>query len=491
VDMKVYTHEHTFVEESTPLRAAVYVRISRDNEGDELGVDRQKPPCMKLAEAKGAEVIRVFCDNDLSAYSGRPRPEYEEMLQWVREGKLDMLIAWDADRFTRQPRENEDLIDLAQQYGIQLATVTGDYDLATYNGRMHFRIVGAIRRGESEHRAERVRLKHAELRANGAFHGGNRGFGYSHVPVIVDGKVRYRVELHEEEAQLIREAVQYLLRGGSLYGVSTDWNTRGIKRPQGSHWDTARLRKLFITPRIAGLRQNGNELVEAQWPAVIDRDTWEQLRAILGPAPKQKGPKESRTYLLPSILVCGHCGKPMRAMAHAGAPAYCCRKERGGCGRLHRMARPIDDFIRDIVLVALSSPEFRAKLDAVNAPDREGEIAALVANRDAAMFRLKVLRDMAGDPTSEFDLDDFTHAKRNLNAIIEESNAKLAELQTTNTLVDLPPTHELLVDWWQHAPLDLRRAVIRLCVREVILKAPGRGKRFEPTEEHLSLVWRI
>jgi site-specific DNA recombinase len=107
----VSSREHTFDVKDTPMRAAVYLRISRDDDGNELGVDRQKPPCLKLAEAKGAEVVRIFVDNDLSAYSGKHRPEYEAMLQWVRDGKLDMLIAWDADRFTRQPRENEDLID--------------------------------------------------------------------------------------------------------------------------------------------------------------------------------------------------------------------------------------------------------------------------------------------------------------------------------------------------------------------------------------------
>jgi site-specific DNA recombinase len=473
------------------LRAAVYVRISRDNEGDELGVDRQKPPCLKLAEAKGAEVVRVFVDNDLSAYSGRRRPEYEEMLKWVREGKLDMLIAWDADRFTRQPRENEDLIELAERYGTQLATTQGEYDLATPVGRMSFRIKGSIARYESEHRAERLRLKHAELRASGAFHGGNRGFGHNHVPVIVDGKMRYRVELHDEEAKEIRAAVKYLLAGGSLYQISVDWGNRPIQRPQGGHWDTARLRKLFTTPRIAGLRQNGNEVVEAQWPAIIDRDTWEQLRAILGLPPKQKGPKEPRTYLLPNIMSCGHCGKPMRSMAHMGHPSYFCRKERGGCGRLHRFAKPIDDFIRDAALTALANPEFRTKLEAAYEPDHEGEVSALVAKRDAAVFRLKMLRDMAGDPTADFDLDDFTHAKRNLNAIIEESNAKLGELQTTNALVDLPESYELLQEAWKRWDLSRRRAVIRMCISEIVLKSPGRGKKFQPTLEHIEVVWRV
>ncbi len=60
--------------------AAVCARISSDRNDTALGVARQVKDCLALAEAKGWEVGEVFTDNDVSATSGRPRPEYERMM---------------------------------------------------------------------------------------------------------------------------------------------------------------------------------------------------------------------------------------------------------------------------------------------------------------------------------------------------------------------------------------------------------------------------
>jgi site-specific DNA recombinase len=431
----------------------------------------------------------VFCDNDISASKGKRRPEYDEMLQWVRDGKLDLLIAYSASRFTRKPQENLDLIDLAEGYGIQLATATGQYDLATSEGRYQFRDAGNRAAREAEEIAERVQLKHAELRADGKFHGGQRGFGHKHTPVIVGNRVRYRVELHEQEAQEIRQAARRILTGGTISGINKDWGVRGIRRPKGRIWDTARIRELLTSARIAGLRENGAEFVPAEWPAIITRQQWEQLRAILGERPTAKGPKEPRSYLLSGIAICDLCGTSMIGQARNKVPAYACRQERGGCGRLHRMAEPFDNHIRDAVLTALASPTFRASLEARYQPEREGEIDALVANRDTAWYRLKELRDALADGTIE--IDDFAHAKKRLDEVIDNATAKLSELQSTNTLIDLPESRELLDEFWNRIDLDSRRAVIRLCLSEVILKAPGGGKRFAPTLEHVDPIWRV
>ena len=498
-----YSPEHTFVSKDTPLRAGIYRRISSDDERDELGVERQLPPCMKLAEAKGAEVVKVFTDNDVSASKGKRRKDYEEMLQWVRDGKLDMLIAYSADRFTRTPRENEDLIDLAEKYGIQLATVTGEYDLSTHEGRMLFRITGAVNKNEADRIRARVLLKHAELRENGKFHGGQRGFGHKVVPVIVDGKVRYRVELDEDEAKVIREAGRRIRRGGSISAVTKEWNTSGVRRPRGRLWDTPRIRELLTSPRVAGLRENGNELIEADWPAIIPRHEWEQLRAILADKPTAKGPKEPRSYLASGVYLCDLCGTPMLGQARLGTPAYACRREKGGCGRLHRMAKPLDDYLRDEVLDKLASPKFRAKLETIYRAADDDIVAELVAKRDGALGRLKQLREEAGDPTTEFDGDDFAVAKRRLKAVVDETTAKLDELPASNALADLPDTAELLHELWERAPLDRRRALVRLCVDVVIVKAPGGGKRFMPgafpageerdqhVAEHVVILWRV
>ena len=89
---------------SEPLRAVVYVRISDDPEGTERGVDRQEADCRAYAAAHGWEVVAVFRENDTSAFKQRTitlpsgervrrviRPEFRTML---RPELAHLLSAW-------------------------------------------------------------------------------------------------------------------------------------------------------------------------------------------------------------------------------------------------------------------------------------------------------------------------------------------------------------------------------------------------------------
>ena len=60
------------------MRAAIYTRISRDTTGEAAGVDRQLRACTELAKQLEWDVVTVFSDNDISAYSGRTRPGFEK-----------------------------------------------------------------------------------------------------------------------------------------------------------------------------------------------------------------------------------------------------------------------------------------------------------------------------------------------------------------------------------------------------------------------------
>ena len=63
-----------------------------------------------------------YVDNDRSATNGKVRPAYQRMLADIRDGKVGALVAWDLDRLYSQPRELEDLIDLADEHRLALAT---------------------------------------------------------------------------------------------------------------------------------------------------------------------------------------------------------------------------------------------------------------------------------------------------------------------------------------------------------------------------------
>ena len=81
-----------------------------------------------------------------------------------------------------------------------------------------------------------------------------------------------------------------MLRGESLRSIAFDFNERGIKPAGGKRngeskidkWQGSTLRRVLMSPRIAGLREHNGEVVgEATWPAIIDRATHDRLVGLL------------------------------------------------------------------------------------------------------------------------------------------------------------------------------------------------------------------
>src|SRR5438309_10588612 len=129
--------------EKGPTRVGVYARISADRAGDGLGVGRQLADCNQLAQLRGWEVVAEYVDDDVSAYSGKRRPEYSRMLNDLRCGSIGGVVVYHLDRLHRQQRELEEFFDVCKAAGVDhLATVTGELDLANPDDRFQARILG-------------------------------------------------------------------------------------------------------------------------------------------------------------------------------------------------------------------------------------------------------------------------------------------------------------------------------------------------------------
>jgi site-specific DNA recombinase len=87
---------------TTPRAAAIYARISSDQDGRGLGVARQVEDCRKLASERGWVVAEEYVDNDVSAYSGKTRPAYRRMLADLAAGERDAVIVYKLDRLHRR-----------------------------------------------------------------------------------------------------------------------------------------------------------------------------------------------------------------------------------------------------------------------------------------------------------------------------------------------------------------------------------------------------
>src|SRR6266704_3499550 len=117
------------------VRCVIYLRVSLDATGEQLAITRQREDCLKIAAARGWQVVAEFVDNSIGAYSKtKVRPGYDAMVQAYLAGQFDALVCWDLDRLTRQPRQLEDWIDAAQDKGLLLITANGEADLTNDNG---------------------------------------------------------------------------------------------------------------------------------------------------------------------------------------------------------------------------------------------------------------------------------------------------------------------------------------------------------------------
>jgi len=453
--------------------AAIYCRISRDPGHDQLGVTRQRDDCEGLVARKGWTVGGVYIDDDCSAFSRRPRPEYLRMLDDLKNGLLDAVVAWHPDRLHRSPRELEDFIDLIEATKARVATCTaGDYDLSTPDGRLMARIVGSVARKESEDKSRRLRRKHDELAVNGAISGGgNRPFGFE----------RDRMTIRPHEAEWLRDAARRVLAGDTLYRIVGDWMDQGVETATGARWSTTSLKSTLVRARIAGLREHHGEVVgKATWPAILDEHTWRQVRAILISDSRKRNPVV-RSYLLSGLLRCQLCRSPMKATPRAGASpgqsvrAYGCIVRSGGCGHVYGLAEPMEELVTEAVLSALDGPALRTWQQ-----DPPGDDDLEVISADEA--RLSELADLWAD--GEISRPEWLRSRERIEARLSEARGQIRR-RPVNVLAGMHNVRES----WEGLTLQRKRAILRAVLDEVTLgPASGVRNRFNP--ERIKLVWR-
>ena len=285
----------------SPKSAAIYARISHDPSGERLGVQRQEADCLEEANRRGWGIAQVYVDDDLSAFDPKkPRPEYQRLLSDIQLGRRDGVMIWRLDRLHRQPRELEEFIVLCDKHHVALATVTGDVDLSTSQGRLLARAWGAFAAHESEIRGERLSRASLERARRGIMHVPRRPYGFKEDTTTI----------RPAEAAVIREAAARLLRGESLRSICMDFNRRRIPSADKALWQNPVLRRLLANPRLAGLSTYHGEVVgKGTWKPIITRRQSEQIRTMLADPRRRTGDGTRGFYLLTGVIRCGRCGE--------------------------------------------------------------------------------------------------------------------------------------------------------------------------------------
>jgi site-specific DNA recombinase len=432
-----------------------------------------------LAERSGYEVAGCYVDDDISAWSGKARPEYERMLDDMRSGAIGGVLVWHLDRLTRHPRELESFIDLCEELRVELGCVTGDVNLATHIGRLTARMLGGLARYESDHKSERIRRKHEELALSGKVSGGgSRPYGYE-----ADKR-----RLRPAEAAIVRECARRFRAGESLRSIAGDLNTRAVPSASGGQWSTQTLRRMLASPRIAGQRAHHGEIVAtAEWEAIINPAESAEIRARLAD-PGRRTNTNARRYLLGGLLVCSRCGERLVARPRTGGQRrYACAKGPGfsGCGHTYINADDVEQFVAAAVLHRLNSPELQTALEGRRHDSPENE--RWLKEAEAAQAELVELAAERG--RGEITRAEWRAMRDPIEQRLTAARKQLAKSSDSNALDGYVGNADALREQWDALDLSQQRAIIAAVLDHVVV-GPGRPGYNRFDESRLSAFWR-
>jgi DNA invertase Pin-like site-specific DNA recombinase len=470
-------------------RAAIYCRISSDQFGTELGVTRQREDGETLCRQRGWNIVDAFVDNDVSATKGVHRQRYEEMLQAVEGGLVDVVVVWHLSRLWRNSRQRAEGIERLKARGIEIVSVKGpSLDLSSAYGRGMAEIMGAFDTMESEIKSERMIREAQQAAEDGkARRGGTRPFGYA----------QDRVTVIEEEAAVVREAAHRVLSGESLRSVVADLNGRSVLTPRGNRWTTQGLRQILASARISGRREYrptnsyagsarpllGEITAVAEWPGIITVEQSDRLRALLTDKSRRTVPAQARKTMLTGILRCGHCGQPMVSRPRRQVPRYTCNSDRGGCGKTTLDGARADAHVRDVVVQSLAdSPNFVERL---HRPESDGPDLSAQLRADEERLEHLAADYGAGDITRA----EWKAARSVIQARVEVARARMARFTGTTALASfVGPYEEMLTTWNERMNASQRRAVVQAVTEQIDVAPRKKAGVFDPAR--IQPVWR-
>jgi site-specific DNA recombinase len=504
------------------MRAAIYCRLSKNRKGKKSSVKDQERDCRDFIDSQGWDFVDSYVDDGISASdkSEKPRDEFIRMMGDLRAGLIDVIVASEFTRLYRRPRELEELLDPVDKFHYDVELVTIDptvrqWDIRSGVGRAQLREAAKQAAEYSDYISEKVKA-HARHRAtDGRWHGGHPGYGFDYTAVVRDGEGEElepeQMTINEEQAKIIREHVIWqILRGGDngrIGTICTALNDAGIKTRDGRRWRQGNLHPILVKPAIAGLVKHPekSDLVRARWGtfvecsqhpgandcygAIVSEHDWRKLQVILSKPERARDLITRSGALLTGYIYCGNpdCGKKLIATRdERGKRVYACKRDshRGGCGKIKRLADPIDQLVTELVIATLEDSDFSIPI----ASD-DDDFASLYAEKQALEDRQAQLA-IDHYRLQVIDRVPFLAANEALQSDIAAIQRKLDRATTYRHVKELPVGEIAQAEWDAHADdIAWRKELVGMLIERIIVKPtqsrhvpynPDFGHRFDP-----------
>ena len=446
--------------------AGIYIRVSTEDQAREgFSLGEQEEKLLQLCNFKDLEVYKVYKDAGISAKDMEHRPQFQAMLQDMKEGKINYIVAYKLDRITRSVRDLEELISVLEQYNCFLLCDRDDVNTSTANGRFFVRMLTVLSQLEIEIVSERTKFG-----LNGAIKSGHipgqRPFGYKSADdktMIIDNATRPYVE----------KIFDMYLEGKSFQQIANYFKENNVY-PQ-KKWRDTTIQKIIDNKiymgdyeqyKRIGKQENLEPIVYMNVvEPIISRAKWEECQRQK--ERNQRTYTRDRVYTFFQRLKCPNCSRIMKCKGSGGTKRkymyYTCEHCRINFNEDH-VECLLRDFIYDLLEYDMTVKNFflpvlEDKTNNIDTTSIDKEIRDLEKQRN----RIKNLYIKG-----IVEIDDFKEDYKLIEDKLANLESKKLELVNLETFNYSP--HELL------AERDLEKEkMIRLDTLNSALKTKWNG----------------
>lgn len=282
----------------------IYPRVSTEDQSRfGFSLDEQEESLKRLCEWKGYKIYKVYREEGVSAKSMN-RPKFQEMIQDMKDGKINKILVYKLDRLTRSIQDLETICKLFEEYKCDLESECEEINTSTPTGVFFMRMTTILAQLEIERTSERTKFGLMGAAKKGHF-SGKAPIGYR--------KINKELVIDEVESEVVKDIFKSYLSGLSVCTITKKLNE---KNALNRNWRTTTIDRMLSNYIYAGNYQHRkriqNEetiLLEDVCPAIIDKHAFELVQKQ-----KEKNLKNytrKHTYVYMQRIVCSKCNKIM------------------------------------------------------------------------------------------------------------------------------------------------------------------------------------
>ena len=271
-------------------RAALYARVSTEQQIDKDSIPAQVTALKEYAEKHQYVIIGIYVDDGVSGTKLNERDELQHLLTDVKAGKIDIVLFTKLDRWFRSVRHYLNTQEILDKQNVPWKAIWEHYETETPQGRLMVTQMLAFAEFEAGNTSLRI----------------NKVFDYKKTKrEALSGKIPYGYQIVDkhivpdpEKAEIARKAFKTYIDTGNMCET--------LRRVQGNGMPTTQrgFKCMLQNRKYIGEAYGDDEYIEP----IIDRQTFDEVQRMLKMNLK---PKRVYTYVFSGLVWCSDCGRKM------------------------------------------------------------------------------------------------------------------------------------------------------------------------------------